>query len=90
MVVWINLREDLGIQCGAATYSPREKDFLEEPINLSGISAQALEVSVPVMTKNHYCDVCVCETVNIFLPAHVTPNAISGTQVEKKFHLNGF
>ena len=43
LVVIINLREDVVLECNGFTYSWREPDNLEEPIIMPGIAAKDLE-----------------------------------------------
>lgn len=46
VVLLINLRQDIVLECNGATYSWREKPTLADPINMPGISGQEIEVSV--------------------------------------------
>ncbi len=43
LVVLVNLREDLVLECNGSTYSWREPSDLEEPIIMPGIRAKDIE-----------------------------------------------
>ena len=44
LVVLINLRQDLVVECNGETYGIRELDDLERPIIINGVSGTKLEV----------------------------------------------
>ncbi len=51
MVVLVNLREDVVIECNGATYSWREPLHLDVPIIMPGISSQEIEEKEEVLKR---------------------------------------
>jgi len=45
LVIIVNLREDLVVECNGVSYSPREPSTLTEAINMPGIPSYEIEVS---------------------------------------------
>ena len=45
LVVVVNLRQDLVLECDGATYGIRETSCLEHPILITGVTGTQLEVS---------------------------------------------
>src|SRR5438034_1089661 len=69
-IVWVNLREDLVVECGGATYSVREKEKLSEPINMSGVAAQHIEVSINE-SINQSINQSISQSINQSINHHV-------------------
>ena len=49
VVIIVNLREDLVVECNGVTYSPREGATLTEPIEMPGIPSADIEVNDDVI-----------------------------------------
>ena len=56
LVIIVNLREDLVVECNGVSYSPRESDTLTVPINMPGIPAYEIEVRDAILYLCNFFD----------------------------------
>jgi len=52
-VIWVNLRDDVTVQCDLVTYSVRDTAALEEPIVLPAATGSDIEVVCRLLSRDY-------------------------------------